>query len=390
MQATLRWRFGALLTAAVMSALVVSMSATPAEAKSAPPADSAAVEASGNASGTAAVSTEAWAAGRAKFGSRATAAQAVASFWTPERMRAATPLEDSAAYRDAIRAYDQQVTAERQRARTAPERPKPAPQVSHSIAPRAGTVGGTQAATPGRTGATVPAAVDPGQPYWAPTARTNGKVYFQMNGGSWQCSASIINSEGQNTVWTAGHCVNAGNGGSWATNWQFVPSYDANRWWNPAPYGTWTASQLWSRTAWISSGDFSQDMGVAIMGMNFGYHIVGYLGGQGFITNVGTNVWENTFGYPAESPFTGGHLYECYGWTSPEWSFLFWWSHTLQVPCDMTRGESGGPWLYNWDGNWGYLNGVNSRIDQIVNPTVTYSPYFDDNAWSLYNATRYL
>jgi V8-like Glu-specific endopeptidase len=386
MQATRRWRYGALLTAAAMSALVVSMSATPAQAKPVPLADT-----SENASATPTVSTEAWAAGHAKFGPKATAAQAVASFWTPEQMRAAVPLEDSATYLNAIRAYDQKVAADKQRARTASGQSKPAQQASHSVAPnKAGAVGATGSATRGLTGGAVPAAVDPGQPYWAPIARTNGKVYFQMNGGSWQCSASIINSEGQNTVWTAGHCVNAGNGGAWATNWQFVPSYDANRWWNPAPYGTWTANQLWSRTAWINSGDFSQDMGVAIMGMNFGYHIVGYLGGQGIITNVGTNVWENTFGYPAESPFSGGHLYECYGWTSPEWSVLFWWSHTLQVSCDMTRGESGGPWLYGWDGNWGYLNGVNSRIDRIVNPTVTYSPYFDDNAWSLYNATRYL
>jgi hypothetical protein len=57
-----------------------------------------------------------------------------------------------------------------------------------------------------------------------------------------------------------------------------------------------------------------------------------------------------------------------------------------RIPCDTTRGSSGGPWLHNW----GYLNGVNSRIDRIVNPTIMLSPYFDDSAWSLYEATRHL
>ena len=56
----------------------------------------------------------------------------------------------------------------------------------------------------------------------------------------------------------------------------------------------------------------------------------------------------------------------------------------------MTRGSSGGAWLNGWDGNWGYLNGINSRIDRITAPTIMLSPYFDDTAWSLYNATRYL
>ena len=34
----------------------------------------------------------------------------------------------------------------------------------------------------------------------------------------------------------------------------------------------------------------------------------------------------------------------------------------------MTRGSSGGGWLYGYNGNWGWLNGVNSRIDRIVGP----------------------
>src|SRR5256885_21258 len=49
-------------------------------------------------------------------------------------------------------------------------------------------------------------AYNPNLNYWTPTAYTNGKVFFNMNGGSYQCSAAIVNTEGKDTVWTAGHC----------------------------------------------------------------------------------------------------------------------------------------------------------------------------------------
>ncbi|HEU4424522.1 MAG TPA: hypothetical protein VFR67_18495 [Pilimelia sp.] len=380
MQSMRRWRFGTVLTATLTSALALTLS-VPAHAKPTEATPSTAGS-TGNVSGAALVTAEAWAAGRVKHGKDVTAAQAIESYWTPARMRAATPVEDSPAYLAAIKKYDADVKAARERAKRTPDRPKPTPSAPHEVAPRAGVV---------EAPASVPAAFNPGYDYWHPTARTSGKVFFNMGGGSFACSGTIVNSEGQNTVWTAGHCVNQGGGsGVWATNWQFVPSFDDDMWWNPRPYGTWTATQLWTRTAWANSSNFAEDMGVAIMGQNFGYRIVAYLGGQGLTTNAGNRVWENAFGYPAEPPFDGGNLYQCWGTSWPEWEFLWWWSETITIPCDMTRGSSGGGWLYAWNGSWGYLNGVNSRIDRIVNPTIMLSPYFDDTAWSLYNATRYL
>ena len=88
---------------------------------------------------------------------------------------------------------------------------------------------------------------NPNLNYWTPTAYTNGKVFFNMGGGSFACSAAIVNTEGRDTVWTAGHCVHGGSGGQWATNWQFVPAYDDDLA-NPAPYGTWTAASCGAAT----------------------------------------------------------------------------------------------------------------------------------------------
>jgi hypothetical protein len=382
MQSMRRYRVGTVLTATIASAFALTISAIPANASTAPQAPaSARGTASGNVSSKAIISAEAWAAGRAKFGAQSTAAQAIDSYWTPERMRAAKPIEDSPAYLRAIKAYDEKTKAAMERAQREPNRPAPPAVQSHQVAPRAGLLG---------AGAKVPAAHKPNYDYRHITARTNGKVYFDMNGVSgWQCSAAVVNSEGLNSVWTAGHCLNEGGGsGHWASNWKFVPSFNDDLA-NPRPYGTWYAAQIFTRTAWANNSDFAEDMGVAIMEVNSGNHIAGYLGGQGIITGVGRRVWENAFGYPAEAPFDGGNLYQCWGTSEPEQENLFGWSETTHIPCDMTRGSSGGPWLYNWNGELGYLNGINSRIDRIVNPTIMLSPYFDDTAWALYNDTRY-
>lgn len=325
------------------------------------------------------VTPEAWAAGQARYGRNATAAQALEAYWTPARMKAAKHVEDDPAFVASVAAFDKRQQADLADVKKG-KKARPATPTQHSAAPSGGDVSGQ---------ASVLAAANPNFAYSHPTARTSGKVFFSMAGGNFVCSGTVVNSEGKDSVWTAGHCVHGGSGGAWATNWTFVPSYDDDLA-DPRPYGTWTASGLWAMTSWTNSSDFSADMGVAIMLPRNGNKIVNYLGGQGIRTGIGKNVSENAFGYPAESPFDGGNLYRCAGTSSPEWSFLFWSSETIQIPCDMTRGSSGGGWLNGWDGNWGYLNGVNSRIDRIVAPTIMLSPYFDDTAWSLYGATRNL
>jgi V8-like Glu-specific endopeptidase len=40
---------------------------------------------------------------------------------------------------------------------------------------------------------------------------TVGKVFFNQGGGSYVCSASIVKPT---VIWTAGHCVHAGNNSS--------------------------------------------------------------------------------------------------------------------------------------------------------------------------------
>lgn len=356
------------------AALLVATTLTSSPAEAAPPSPEKSRAGASSVSSTSPLTAEAKAAGKKKFGAKATHDQALAAYWTPERMRAAKPIEETKAFKKAAKEY----AADQQKRRKAGKKP-----VTNDGPVR--SVEGTESAV---FGGPSTAAYNPNLPYYSPTAYTNGKVFFTRGGGSFACSGSIINTEGKNAVWTAGHCVHGGKGSVWHSNWTFVPAYDDDLA-NPRPYGTWSARFLSSRTAWTNNSDFSQDIGVATMNTRNGWRIADYFGGQGFTVNRGKNVYEYAFGYPGEWPFDGGNLMRCQGGTSPEWDYWFTWSQTLKISCDMTRGSSGGPWLYGYNGNWGYLNGVNSRIDRILNPTIMLSPYFDNDAWSLYNYTRY-
>ncbi|MEO7447798.1 MAG: hypothetical protein ABI336_05935 [Humibacillus sp.] len=329
-----------------------------------------------NASSAVPLTAAAKTAGRAKFGTAATDRQSLEAYWTPARMRAAIPADQAAGFTAKAETY----VASQKALRKAGKRP-----VTND-----GPVRSVDGAPSKRFAGTALAAYNPNLPTYVPTAYTAGKVFFTQNGLSYVCSGTIVNTEGRDSVWTAGHCVHGGSGGTWHSNWTFVPAYDDDLV-NPRPYGTWSAASLQARTAWTGSSDFSQDFGVATMNTNVGgWHIADYFGGQGLTVNKGKNVYEYAFGYPAETPFDGGNLMRCQGTTSPEWDYWVTWSQTVKIPCDMTRGSSGGGWLNGYNGDWGWLNGVNSRIDRIAGPTIMLSPYFDDDAWSLFNYTRYL
>ena len=257
--------------------------------------------------------------------------KALASYWTPARMKAAKsdnllPSQKAAAGR-AARAQSlgaQSATTARAAkpqgpaARTAPAAPKVAPKLA------------------ARNSAT-PMAYNPGYPVGSPVARTSGKVFFTSFGVNYVCSATVVNSEGKSEVWTAGHCVSDGQ--AWNYNWVFVPNY-VNGW---APYGYWYSKQLWTTSAWFNNNnDFSNDVGAAVMSRNSGWRIADYLGGQGIAWNY-PRQYVYAFGYPQAAPFNGQTLWAENGST-------FAWGADQGMVNYMTGGSSGGAWL-------GWFNG---------------------------------
>lgn len=321
----------------------------------------------------------------ARPGAPVTVEDALKAYWTPERMKAARNADQqpgiAAAARSAEKSQARMSAAAR---RNAARGGRPSGAASPGMVAPKGAVSTSPAIQPGANRLQY----TPGYQYWEFAARTSGKVYFTNteDGLNYVCSATIVNSQGKDMVWTAGHCVHGGAGGSWHANWVFVPSYRYG--W--APYGYWYASQLWTKTAWINSSEWESDMGVAIVGPNLGYHLVDYLGGQGITWNQSKHINVTVFGYPAAYPYDGESLQACNGTTFPTWEILWWSSDIIGLHnCNLTGGSSGGGWLAFFDGQAGYLDG-NTSFKYSDDPNSIYSPYFGDRAAGLYNATKAL
>jgi V8-like Glu-specific endopeptidase len=229
----------------------------------------------------------------------------------------------------------------------------------------------------------------PGSRSTAP-ATTTGKVFFtDHTGGNWVCSGSLLNSPAKNIVITAGHCVYGTAGGelpageTWHSNWVFAPDY-AN---GVAPYGYWTAHQLWTLTNYINNGDEQDDLGAVVLNSNSaGTKAVNLLGGQGYAYNEPSSESVYSFGYPQGAPFNGETLQYCDG--SDSYSTLI----DLEVlKCNFTGGSSGGPWLMDFNGQYGYINSVVDTGGYGAPLTGDIAGlYFGNNAGSLYNAVANL
>ena len=230
-----------------------------------------------------------------------------------------------------------------------------------------------------------------GYSYPAPFARFNnfhsytmfpyvtvGKLFFRQYGYSYQCSAASIGNYG---VWTAGHCVHAGDGSDngWSYDVVFIPAYRNGN----APYGQWPAAYLWVTTAWHDYEDLRYDMGGGVLNTNgSGQKISQVVGALGFAWNMSKQKLWFDMGYPAAYPFTGNYQVICAA------SFAYndkslGSPYPTGIGCDMTGGCSGGPWILAF-GSGNYLNGQNS-YRYTDHPKELFSPYYGDAAKSLYD-----
>jgi V8-like Glu-specific endopeptidase len=219
---------------------------------------------------------------------------------------------------------------------------------------------------------------------------TIGVLFFSRYGFDYRCSAASI---GNFAIWTAGHCIHAGDNSNdgWSYNVIFVPAYKNGI----APFGIWPVERddnnkenIWTRTEWSSSEDYRFDFGGAILDTNTsGKSISDVVGSLGFAYNLSINPHWFSFGYPAQFPFDGKTQEIC---TS---SFAYSDGNFPPSPypsgmgCNMTKGSSGGPWIYQFNGLVGetnYLNGNNS-YRYINQPEEMLSPYFGNEAKELWD-----
>ena len=212
-------------------------------------------------------------------------------------------------------------------------------------------------------------------PYTTYPYVTVGKLFFNQNGGSYVASAASI---GNYAIWTAGHCVHAGDNKatSWSTNLVFVPAYKDGA----APLGQWPASYLMCRTVWYQNGNpggLYQDMGGAVLQTVGGLKISQKVGWLGFAWNFSRSQTWHSIGYPAESPFNGQRMWDDQASYANDGS-VPGSPATVGIGCSMTGGCSGGPWIMGF-GAGNYVNGHNS-YRPTSQPLEIYSPYFDDTS----------
>lgn len=286
----------------------------------------------------------------------------VNAHWTPERMRAATPIEELVP--ESVREAAKNSTSE------------PAKQGD----PR--TVEPTSVDTGVADKTSKPAAFPEGGAEWTEggaVASTAGRVFFTYDGRDASCSGNAVTSENGSTVMTAGHCVKLD--GAWHTDWQFVPGYTNGE----APHGEWAAESTHATPQWDESEDMNYDVGAAVVGEVDGERLTDVVGGQGLAFNAGTELDVHAFGYPAADPYDGEKFIYCSGttFTVP----IVTQAHGLG--CDMTGGSSGGPWFTEFDESTG--EGLQMSVNSftfIFLPNNMFGPQFGDEAEALYETVQ--
>jgi hypothetical protein len=201
----------------------------------------------------------------------------------------------------------------------------------------------------------------------------HGKVFFSDGVFNYVCSGTALTSGNESVVWTAGHCVHQGPG-TFYRNWAFVPAYKNN----VRPYGTWTARRLMTTSAWATTGDFSYDLGAAVMNTNAGATLTDTVGSRGAAFNQPAQQRYLSHGYPAASPFNGQREWICDSNLGHRDNSAN--PPTMAIGCDMTGGSSGGGWVVGNNvlsvNSYGYSN----------QPNVMYGPYQGSVAQQLYTS----
>ncbi|MFF8606378.1 trypsin-like serine peptidase [Streptomyces sp. NPDC015346] len=194
-----------------------------------------------------------------------------------------------------------------------------------------------------------------------------GKIFFDSPQGHMVCSGTIVKDPRRpgrsNMVWTAGHCVHAGQRGGWYRNITFVPAYNdlgkspaALRNAQPheeAPYGQYWADWAVTSGEWINRGgtNAAWPYDYAVL------HVQPERGKKSLEETVGAALAVDfsaptaaqagtigAWGYPSAPPYNGLIMHKCLDrasrmTTTPATPTMY------RIGCTMTAGSSGGGWF---------------------------------------------
>jgi glutamyl endopeptidase len=170
--------------------------------------------------------------------------------------------------------------------------------------------------------------------------RAMGLISFSQAGANFRCTGWLISP---NTVATAGHCVHTGGpNGSWSTNVVFYPGRDGVT----SPYGSCTATTLFSVTGWTNSSLETTDYGAIKLNCNIG-NTVGWFGWW-WQTDSLNDEHAAIAGYPGDKPLDQWGSFGVI--TATETRQLFYFNDTV-------GGMSGSP-VYQPDRRGSFCQGV--------------------------------
>ncbi|MEV5982164.1 peptidase [Streptomyces sp. NPDC052114] len=217
------------------------------------------------------------------------------------------------------------------------------------------------------------------KPWRGSTLKTVGRLFFvNASGADTWCTATAVKSANRSTVMTAAHCVRRGSS-PYNTNISmvFVPAYHKGK----MPYGAFAVRQAATPRTWET--DSTDDMSALTVdaGKN-GKKLTDVVGGQDIAFNRPVGGTVSSFGYSATRPQLGEELLRCVGKPKKEHG-------TQAIPCDMSGGSSGGPWLadFNATTGKGVLVSVNSALDSLE-PTKMYGEIFKATAKKVYDRAQ--
>jgi V8-like Glu-specific endopeptidase len=225
-------------------------------------------------------------------------------------------------------------------------------------------VGQRAAPVPGQT----PAA------HAAQSALRVGALFEHDETGEHFCTASVVDSPGEDLLITAAHCINDGDGSGYKQDIVFIPDYRNGA----MPYGIWTPQRLIVAPQWADSADPDFDVGFIVLQPHDGQNIEQVLGANQLGHDAGYQNLVRVTGYPtsADAPIT------CANWTSRQSATQ------LEFDCGgYTGGTSGSPWVTGFDPKTrtGTIVGVIGGYQQGGDTdSVSYSAYFGSGIYQLY------
>ncbi|MEV6670289.1 peptidase [Streptomyces sp. NPDC051162] len=197
--------------------------------------------------------------------------------------------------------------------------------------------------------------------------KTVGRLFFvNANGDDTWCTATAVESGNRSVVMAAGHCVRRGaSPANTHMDLVFVPGYSKSA---QAPYGVFPVRAVVTPDSWAREA--RTDVAALTVDPVEGKRLTDAVGGQRVAFGRGPGGQVTAFGYPATRPQLGERLLYCAGpaTAAPD--------DELRVPCDMTGGASGGPWLADFDAKSGLgtLVSVNSHGDALEHSTAMFGP----------------